>query len=114
MGVCLEDSWVREIQTDSSSVRFVLEAALEEGHERFYWPPKPGELHAYATLRWSIHGAVHWNEGPNLERPATDANGEIDFGHIDLWIATGPRQTLEGDWGNVAISEPVHSVEIID
>jgi hypothetical protein len=91
--VYLQDSWVLGVETDESHVCFVLDAALEPGNPKFYSPPKPNEQHAYARLRWCLHGEVHWNEGPNLNDPATDATGEVDFGNIDAWW--GEQQQVE-------------------
>lgn len=112
--VNLPDSWVLAVETADSSVCFVLDAALQEGHPRYYWPPEAGELHPYTRLRWCLRGAVHWNEGPSLDRPATGANGERDYGHIDVWLRSGERHMLEGDWGNVVIDQPAQSVEYLD
>jgi hypothetical protein len=110
------DSWVLEVTTTDSSVCFLLDAVLQEAHPRFYWPPKPGEQHAYARLRWCISGQVHWNTGPNLASPATDANGELDFGHIDVWLQLndGNSYMLEGDWGCVVIGEASETVEYLE
>ena len=108
------DSWVLGIDTDDESVGFVLDAVLEEGHPRFYWPPKPGEQHPYARLRWCLQGQIHWNEGPNLDRPAIDLSGEPDYGNIDVWLQSGDRHTLEGSWGCVVIDSPVETIEYLD
>lgn len=114
--VSVADSWVLGVTTTDSSVCFVLDAVLREAHPRFYWPPKPGEQHAYARLRWCITGHVRWNVGPNLDAPATDANGELDLGHIDVWLQSdaGASYTLEGDWGCVVIGDATESVEYLD
>jgi len=112
--VYLADSWVLSVETTEASVCFVLEAVLQEGHPRFYWPPRPGEQHSYAKLRWCLHGTVHWNDGPHLDHPATDANDEQDFGHIDVWLRSGDGFMLEGDWGNVVIGRPTQTVEFLD
>jgi hypothetical protein len=109
--VYLADSWVLAIETDNSHVCFVLDAVLQEGHPRFYWPPKAGEQHAYARLRWCLRGEVWWNDGPHLDQPATDATGEFDYGNIDSWIKEGDVDHLEGSWGTVAIRGAEQSVE---
>lgn len=110
-GIYLPDSWVLELVVAPQKLCFLLEAALEEGHPLFYSPPERGEMDAFAEVWWCIEGAVHWNEGPNLGRPATDATGSRDFGHIDVWLRHGENETLEGDWGSVLIANPVHHVE---
>lgn len=40
--VYLADSWVLGLEADETHVCFTLDAVLEEGHPRFYRPPKPG------------------------------------------------------------------------
>lgn len=113
--VFLPDSWVLDVTTTDSSVCFVLDAVLQEGHARFYWPPRPGEQYPYARLRWCLHGQVHWNDGPRLDAPATDAAGERDFGNIDTWLELeGGKQLLEGDWGSVVVAATSQSVEYLD
>lgn len=102
------------LETTESSVCFVLDAVLQSDHPRYYWPPQPGEKHPYARVRWCLHGPVTWNEGPNLHHPATDANGEPDFGHIDSWLQSGQAYTLEGDWGSVTIERPTQTAEYLD
>lgn len=112
--VYLPDSWVLSIETDGLSfVSFVLDAVLQPEHPLYYHPPLPGEQYAYGRLRWRLTGDVHWNEGPNLEHPARDASGEVDFGNIDSWIRSGSNDCLEGEWGNVLVCDAVHSVEAL-
>lgn len=114
--ISMSDSWVLSVESTDRAVIFTLDAVLERGHPRFYWPPKPGEQHAYARIAWRIEGDIHWNEGPHLDRPAMDAKGERDYGHIDAWIgsAEGGRETLEGDWGCVVIDGAQHTVAYLD
>ncbi len=109
--VYLPDSWVLSVRTDADLVRFLIDAVLEYEHPMFYWPPHAGEQYPYAILRWQMSGEVHWNEGPNLDKPAIDATGEIDFGNIDAWWSEGKLTFLEGDWGSVRIRDAVHMVE---
>ena len=114
--IFLPDSWVLSIETTETSVIFVLDAVLEQDHPRFYWPPKPGEQYPYARVAWRIEGDIHWNEGPNLNRPALGPNGERDYGNIDTWVASadGRRETLEGEWGCVVIDGGRHTVAYLD
>lgn len=49
--VYLPDSWVLSVETTDSSVCFELDAVLEQGHPRFYWPPTAGEQYPYARLK---------------------------------------------------------------
>ncbi|HPB44504.1 MAG: hypothetical protein M9952_04030 [Microthrixaceae bacterium] len=111
--VSLVDSFVLSIESDESYVAFELDAALETAHERFYEPPRPGENGAYAHLRWCLRGEVWWNEGPHLDRPAIGADGERDFGGIDVWFSEGDVDHLEGEWGEVAVRGAVQTVEYL-
>jgi len=81
--VYLADSFVLGLEVDESLLCFTMNAVLEEGHPRFYWPPKTGEQHSYPKLRWCLSGEIWWNEGPHLDHPFTDATGEPDYGNID-------------------------------
>jgi hypothetical protein len=110
--VYLPDSWVLSVHTDTDFVRSLIDAVLEHGHPMFDWPPHSGEQNPYATMRWQISGEVHWNEGPNLDKPAIDANGQRDFGNIDAWWSEGEFTFLEGDWGSVRIRDVVHMVDL--
>ncbi len=113
-GVYLPDSWVLSVESEDVSLTLVLNAVLEESHPRFYWPPKPGEQHAYARVRWRIAGGVRWIDGPHLDRPALDASGEHDFGNVDAWWSQGTTDYLEGEFGTVAIHNPAHEVAVLD
>jgi hypothetical protein len=112
--VYLEDSWVLGVETYESHLCFLLDAVLLPGNPKFYSPPKPDEQHAYARLRWCLYGEVYWNEGPNLDHPATDASGERDFGNIDTRWGEGDSQYVEGSWGSVVIHHATQQVEYLD
>lgn len=77
--------------------------------------PRADSEHHRPGLRWCLHGQVHWNDGPNLDAPATDASGEKDFGNIDVWLRLDSgKHLLEGDWGNLVIDQPSQTVEYLD
>jgi hypothetical protein len=109
-GYYLEDSWVLRIKTTTDEATFWLEAALTPAHPS-YSPPKPGEQHRYLRSRLVfpqvaevVWDAVHFD-------PARDANGDVDFGHIDAFHFEHGRYVLEGDWGRVQISSDVPSIQ---
>ena len=112
--VYLIDSWVLNVDSDDRRGCFVIDAVLEREHERFYWPPRPGEQHAYARISWCLEGEVWWNDGPHLDKPTVDLSGERDFGGIDAWFKEGDVDHLEGDWGSVAIRGARETVEYFD
>ena len=110
--VDLPNSLVRAVESDGTKVCFTIEARLEKAHPRFYWPPRNGEAHAYALLRWCHYGEVHWNEGP-LE-PASDATGERDYGTIDAWWGENRTEHLSGEFGDVVIYQARSSVRYLE
>jgi hypothetical protein len=111
--VDVTESYVVGLVTDDSEVCFTLDAALTRDHPLFYWPPKGGEVGAWARLRWCLRGEVWWNDGPHLDRPARDATGELDWGNIDAWWHEVDVDHLEGEWGTVAIRGAIQTVEIL-
>lgn len=44
-----------------------------------------------------VEGFAWWNEGQHLDRPAIGADGERDFGGIDVSSSEGDVDHLEGD-----------------
>jgi len=101
--VCLEDSWVLGVYESDDSLSFDLETVLTRRHPDWE-PPKPGEVHCYKHMALTflrVHD-VEWLERGT--RPATDATGEADWGHIDTFAAADGRYELTGDWGRVRFS----------
>jgi hypothetical protein len=111
--VYLPDSWVVAVESDETRVCFTIEAVLEEAHPRFHWPPRTGEVYAYALLSWCIYGEVHWNEGP-LEPKASDATGARDCGTIDAWWGEGGTEHVSGEFGDVVIRQARSSYTYLD
>jgi hypothetical protein len=78
----LEESWVLGVTARPTSVVFRMDVVLTPEHPR-YQPPRTGNNLYYADghlvfdevtdLEWVAQGAP----------AATDATGEIDYGHID-------------------------------
>ena len=100
--VYLPDSFVLEVNSSEVEVCFTIEAALELDHPLYYSPPHPGEMHAYAILRWCLRGDVHWNDVPHPPR-ARDASGATDYGSVNEWWSEGTTQHIGGEFGQVAI-----------
>jgi hypothetical protein len=108
--VDLEDSWVLDLGSDDGSLWLVVEAALGWTHPRFYWPPLPGEQHAYARATVRLTGDVVWLAGP-FPRRASDASGELDYGDAAGWVISGATHQLEGEWGSVTVTDAVVEVD---
>lgn len=104
--IILEESWVLNIAVKSCHVNFTIEAVLTDTHP-LYEPYHPGEQFCYKKSNWKFHDvrSVVWTMGG---KPAIDASGELDYGHIDEVISEPPNYTLVGDFGRMQIisSEP--------
>lgn len=108
-----EDSWVLDVQSTDDDLILVVEAALGKTHPNFYWPPVPGEQHAYATIYVRLEGEVEWRRGP-LRKKATDATGETDYGDLgSWWTAEDGTEHIQGEWGEVVVRHPRQSVEVV-
>jgi hypothetical protein len=108
--VDLGDSFVLDLRQEPSAVVVVVEAALGRTHPLFYWPPRPGEQHAYARASVNIAGDITWLAGPFPAR-SSDASGERDYGDASGWSVSGSTHKLTGEWGSVTIEAAVVTVE---
>jgi hypothetical protein len=101
--VYLEDSWVLGVYELDDSLSFDLEAVLIERHPQWK-PPKAGEMYCYRRMALTFLNVrrIEWLERGT--RPATDATGEEDWGHIDTFVADDGHYELTGDWGWVRFS----------
>ena len=106
-GVCLEDSWVLDVAPSDHRLSFRIEAALTPEHPR-YEPPRAGEQHCYRAGCLSLGSETPMDIRLSGNSPAFDANGEPDFGHVDVFVlnATENRWELEGDWGQASARDP--------
>ena len=93
------------VDAGRSSLAVGLEVVLAEDHPS-YRPPAQGEQYCYrrGVLRFAAAREVEWVHV--RMRPATDATGEPDFGHIDYLYEEQGRYVLGGDWGDVAVASP--------
>lgn len=100
--VYLEDSFVLGIEELEEQVIFNLAVVLVESHP-LYVTPKEDEQYCYKRGRIFFHNveSVRWIN-KNMQ-PATDANGEVDFGNIDVFELTVNGYYLEGSWGEMTI-----------
>ncbi|GAC1446044.1 MAG: hypothetical protein NVSMB56_01440 [Pyrinomonadaceae bacterium] len=104
----LGDSYVLDIKTYPCSLEFILDAVLTEDHP-LYHTPFPNEMYCYRKTRITFPDAkkISWIERNNNRY--TDANGELDFGNIDVFYEMNGHYHLLGDWGEVDLisAEPV-------
>lgn len=101
-GLLLEESWVLNIDAQPGRLTFVMDLVLTPDHPK-YREPRRGEQYCYrrGELRFRGVGRLAWtNQGAP---PATDASGEIDYGHIDSFEWDDKGGLLEGDWGRIDV-----------
>ena len=98
----LEESWVLQVTARPGSVSFRLEVVLTSQHPAYRTPDAGAylcyhdgdlEFECVTDLEWTGQGAL----------PATDATGEVDYGHIDTLTWDSGLYELQGDWGAMRI-----------
>lgn len=105
--VCLEDSWVLEVQASITGHVFTLDAALTPGHAE-YEAPEPDQRLCYRQARLSLNSANAVVFRRSDAPAAIDASQGLDHGHIDtfrrvagerppMWELTGECDELQGD-----------------
>jgi hypothetical protein len=96
----LEDSWVLGVYESDTALSFDVEAVLTEQHPQRK-PRRRDEQHSYrrVSLTFPNLSRIEWLD--RGLRPAVDATGELDRGHIDTLIYTDGTYELAGDWGHV-------------
>jgi hypothetical protein len=98
----LEESWVVGIEVRAGIVEFIIDLMFAADHPELHRPRK-GE-YAYfrrGTIRFTGVSSLSWeNMGV---RPATDASGASDWGHIDAFDWLGTTYKLEGDFGVIEL-----------
>lgn len=101
--IVLEESWVLGLKATPGQLVFKVDFILTTDHP-LYRPPAPGTMwytrrgelrfQTVKSLQWSDQGAP----------PAEDANGVIDYGHIDSFEWKPGCYRLEGDWGFMEVA----------
>lgn len=101
--VYLEDSWILRINATPGRLEVVLDFVLRENHSD-YRDPLPGEQYCYkrGSLVFSAVSELSWI-GQGKIRPTTDANGETDYGSLDVLQFDDPRWSMAGDFGEISV-----------
>jgi hypothetical protein len=101
--IVLEESFVLSIEARPGVVVFEIDFVLTPRHPD-YTPPSSSETECFrrGTLRLVDVRRLVWDEQGG--RPATDASGEIDYGHIDSFEWDDGRFVLQGDWGSADVT----------
>lgn len=102
-GLYLEDSFVLQIIETKELVSFQMEFVLTKEHPS-YQEPLDNEMYCYryGVIDFIAPKRVLW-EYRNQKVVSIDANGENDFGNIDIFSKYRDVYSLEGDWGSVLI-----------
>lgn len=107
----LEESFVLGISALPTRVTIDVEFALTPDHPA-YVPPPPDENEAYRRGQILFSGVRRPVWADQGVRPATDATGEIDYGHIDDLRWDGEIFELEGDWGRMTLEARSVQVDV--
>lgn len=104
--VVLVESWVLEVAPAAAGLALRLEAVLSSRHPR-YTEPLVDEAHSYRTGWLTITSPRRVEVRLSGARPAVDAMGRHDLGHIDRLTETaGGIWELDGDWGWAQVEGP--------
>lgn len=103
-GLYLEDSFVLLIVETPKLISFQMEFVLTKDHPK-YQNPLVNQMYCYnrGEINFINPNQVLWKY-KNQNACSIDANGEIDFGNIDVFYKSGDEYSLQGDWGSVMIS----------
>jgi hypothetical protein len=98
--VVLEESYVLSICATPGKFEITVELVLTPDHPAYAVPPADeNECYRRGTIRFSAVKRLVWDD--QGARPATDATGQVDFGHIDVFGWDAERFELRGDFGAV-------------
>lgn len=110
--IYLEDSYVLTLNEDKSRLEWMLEVVLTEQHPNYQLPPS-NEYYCYhkALLGFPSVSKIIWHEKHfNLYH---DANGDVDYGNIDIFYFQDDVYHLEGDWGRVTMYSGIPYLTLI-
>jgi hypothetical protein len=86
-----------------SQVIFEVDFVLTKAHPAYVPPPASArECFRNGRLRLVAVQRLLWDE--QGARPATDATGERDYGHIDSFEWEHAQSVLSGDWGRMELT----------
>ncbi len=96
-----------DVAPGAHGVAIRLEVALTPGALAI-WSAEAGEQHCYRMGWLSVRGEGVIDVRLSGNRPAIDATGERDFGHVDTFVfnSTEGHWELAGDWGVAAVRTP--------
>ena len=111
--VVLEESWILGIVVRPDLVEIDVDLCYARDHPELL-PPCEGE-YAYfrrGTIRFINVSSASWEK--SWARPARDASGEEDWGHIDTLERQGTAFTLTGDFGVIRLEAAALEIELTE
>ena len=98
--IVLEESFVLGVKAEPGAVSLDMEFALTPQHPA-YAPPSSSETECFrrGTLQLVNVSRLAWTD--QGQRPAIDATGERDWGHVDSFEWDESRFVLAGEFGSL-------------
>ena len=100
-----------EVCATDTAAMLVLELVVTRAHP-LWRPALPGEVHSYVDAALAFDRARAIEYRPSGLRPAVDATGGVDYGHIDSMTYTDAAWQVDGDWGSLRVDGPAPSLRV--
>lgn len=110
--IYLEESYVLNIFTERTRIKFLVDMVLCEKHP-FYHDPLDNEKYCYLKGEIIFPAVVHFEWVEKKMKPIKDANNETDFGNIDGFYLDDGCYHIFGDWGYLIIKSEFPKLEFI-
>ncbi|MDP9026588.1 MAG: hypothetical protein M3N46_03405 [Actinomycetota bacterium] len=108
--IVLEESWILEVAAQPGRMVFTADFVMTADHSE-YVPPLPDEVFSYLRGDLIFSGVTNLEWTRQGDPPATDANGTVDWGHIDSMSYDDQLFQLHGDWGHIEVT--ARSVSVV-
>ncbi len=110
----ISESFILSWQQQEKCLCFEVEFVVCEGHP-FYEAPTSNEWACFMKGRLKFNNLREVTQLPSMEhvKAATDANGEIDYGHFDTFVEKNPGVFhISGDMGEFIVRSEQPVVEL--
>lgn len=101
--IVLEESWILGVAANPGRLVFMADFVMTANHPD-YAPPLPDEVFSYFRGDMVFSAVTELTWSGQGDPPATDANGTVDWGHIDSMSHDDQLFQLEGDWGRIEVT----------
>ena len=110
--IYLEDSYVIGIKESEGCIIFYMEFVLSAAHS-CYSEPLSNEQYCYKKEAIEFKGCSSINWLKRTKQAFTDQNSNVDLGNIDIFVRRGAVNQLEGDWGEVEITNSQRDIIVL-